>query len=302
MGDFILRKDVFDRIHTSQIVRSNCVESNKFVGPIFPNSSGFVIINGSTVIVNSSTTCINASGQFKVIASNILEIANIVTINSSTTCINASGEFKINASKVSINSSNICINSSGDVLILINSSNNCINANGELKIDASTILLDTNTTINGSLIVTGPLSAFNITSGFYVPTFTVPVVMSAWNPLLLVNISTFFYRIGNSVTIVGEVDIPPAIGGGTQVFGVGTDFNIIGTLPVGLSGGTPGRGTSILMQRGYGKGTTIPYGSGGITTSSSQFFTDIYVPFDTTGLSGGGGTFVFYYSFSYSLV
>ena len=82
MGDFILRKDQFDRVHTAQIVRSNCVESNKIVGAIFGNSSGVVIINGSTVIVNSSTTCINASGQFKVIASTVLITANTTTTNS----------------------------------------------------------------------------------------------------------------------------------------------------------------------------------------------------------------------------
>ena len=104
MGDFILRKDQFDRVHTSQTVRSNLIEANAIIGPIFPNSSGITTINGSTVIVNSDLTCINASGEFKVNAS-------AITLDASgSACINASGQFKVNTSTVLINATSTTIN------------------------------------------------------------------------------------------------------------------------------------------------------------------------------------------------
>ena len=151
MGDFILRRDIIDRVHTAQTVNANLVNANKIIGPISGNSSGIVIINGSTVIVNSSIVCINASAQFKVIASNVL-------INSSITCINASGQFKVIASNVLINCDTICINASGQ--FKVNASDVVINSTGNVTINASD-----NVNVNGSFVLNGHPFDIQILSG-----------------------------------------------------------------------------------------------------------------------------------------
>ena len=276
MGDFILRKDIIDRVHTSQAIRSNLIEANKIIGPISGNSSGIVIINGSTVIVNSSTTCINASGQFKVIASNILEVANIVTINSSTTCINASGLCKIIASAVVVNSSSIVINSS---VVVVNANTAVLNSSG-VFINASTVLVNADTTINGSLIVTGPFSALNISSNLYNPTLTLNGV-TAWS-LVGSFAEGYFIRYGNMVAVAVRIVLS-----GTFAFGAGKNYTVSGTLPI-ASTAIPNKAAGVTTLRPNDStmiSSDIPFGSGDVLVQApmNKFTAQPYVGFLTTG-------------------
>ena len=276
MGDFILRRDIIDRVHTSQTVDANLVRSNKIIGPISGNSSGIVIIN-------SSTTCINASGQFKVIASNVL-------INSNVTCINASGQFKVIASNVLINSSSIV----------------CINASGQFKVNTSTTVLNTNATINGSLIVTGPITAPNIggnaSSSVYIPTlalFGPPSDTSAWSLVGSSAVGTYF-RIGNNVLVTVQINLI-----GTFAFPPVGNYYVKGTLPIP---------STAIFGKGEGVVTVVPTiniqvpdgsvrGSGYITISApTNEFWALIVPSVTQTLNDPGELFKMACTFSYSLV